>query len=107
MRGTSERPRLSVTRSHKHMTAQIVDDTTGKTLVAASTIDKELSGKLKYGGNQAAAQAVGKAIAQRAKAAGIAQVCFRSRSVQVPRPRGRVGDRRARGRIEFLVPFHP
>jgi large subunit ribosomal protein L18 len=76
VRGTPERPRLSVARSHKHMTAQIVDDTTGKTLVAASTIDKELSGKLKYGGNQAAAQAVGQAIAKRAKAAGIGQVCF-------------------------------
>jgi large subunit ribosomal protein L18 len=76
VRGTSERPRLSVARSHKNMTAQIVDDTTGKTLVSASTVDKELSGKLKYGGNQAAAQAVGKAIAERAKAAGIAQVCF-------------------------------
>jgi large subunit ribosomal protein L18 len=76
VRGTTERPRLSVARSHKNMTAQIIDDSTGRTLVAASTVDKELSGKLKYGGNQAAAQAVGQAIAKRAKAAGIAQVCF-------------------------------
>lgn len=76
VRGTPERPRLSVARSHKHMTAQLIDDTTGKTLAAASTIDKELSGKLKYGGNQAAAQAVGQAIAQKAKKAGIGQVCF-------------------------------
>jgi large subunit ribosomal protein L18 len=76
VRGTPERPRLSIARSHKHMTAQIIDDTSGKTLVSASTIDKELSSKLKYGGNQTAAQAVGKTIAQRAKAAGIEQVCF-------------------------------
>lgn len=76
LRGTPERPRLSVARSHKHMTVQIVDDTTGRTLVSASTTDKELSSKLKYGGNQAAAQVVGQVIAQRAKAAGIGQVCF-------------------------------
>jgi large subunit ribosomal protein L18 len=76
VRGTSQRPRLSVARSHKHIAAQIVDDELGKTLAAASSLDKQLSGKLKSGGNQDAAQAVGKAIAERAIAAGIKAVCF-------------------------------
>jgi large subunit ribosomal protein L18 len=76
LRGTSQRPRLSVARSHKHISVQIVDDETGKTLAAASSLDKKLSGKLKSGGNANAAQAVGKAIAERAIAAGIKAVCF-------------------------------
>jgi large subunit ribosomal protein L18 len=76
LRGTPERPRLSVMRSHKNMAVQIVDDIAGKTLVSASTVDKELARQVKYGGNQTAAQVVGKAIAERAKAAGIKQVCF-------------------------------
>jgi large subunit ribosomal protein L18 len=76
LRGTPERPRLCVARSHKHIAVQIVDDAIGKTLVAASSLDKGLSGKLKSGGNRAAAQAVGKAIAERAIAAGIKAVCF-------------------------------
>ena len=72
VRGTPERPRLCVTRSHKHITAQIIDDLAGKTLACASSRDQ----KLKYGGNQAAAQAVGKALAERAAKAGISAVCF-------------------------------
>src|SRR6185312_10057777 len=76
IRGTPERPRLSVVRSHKHISVQLIDDLTGKTLVAASSQDKKLSGKLKTGGNQDAAQAVGKAIAERAIAAGVKAVCF-------------------------------
>ena len=76
IRGTPERPRLSVVRSHKHISVQIVDDVAGKTLAAASSLDKKLSGKLKSGGNQTAAEAVGKAIAERAIAAGIKAVCF-------------------------------
>ena len=76
-RGTTERPRLCVTRSHKHISAQIIDDLAGKTLVSASSRDKQLSSKLKnYGGNQAAAQTVGKALADRATQAGITVVCF-------------------------------
>lgn len=58
------------------MEAQIIDDAVGKTLVAASTLDAELRGQVKYGGNKAAAQAVGKALAAKALAAGIKQVCF-------------------------------
>jgi large subunit ribosomal protein L18 len=55
---------------------QVIDDMNGKTLAAASSLDKQLSGSLKSGGNRTAAQAVGKAIAERAKAAGITAVCF-------------------------------
>jgi large subunit ribosomal protein L18 len=76
MRGTQDRPRLSVARSHKHISAQIIDDIEGKTLVSASTLEKDVGSSLKSGGNRTAAQAVGKAIAERAKAAGITAVCF-------------------------------
>jgi large subunit ribosomal protein L18 len=76
VRGTPERPRLCVFRTLKHMYAQVIDDQDGKTLVAASTVDKDLRPNLKNGGNKAAAQAVGKAIAEKAVAAGIKQVCF-------------------------------
>lgn len=75
-RGTQDRPRLCVSRSHKHISAQIIDDLEGKTLASASTRDKQLSAKLKYGGNSAAAQAVGKALAEKATKAGITAVAF-------------------------------
>ena len=76
IRGTGERPRLSVARSHKHISAQLIDDETGKTVASASSLDKKLSGKIKSGANQEAAQAVGKAIAERAIAAGVKAVAF-------------------------------
>ena len=75
-RGTGDRPRLCVTRSHRHIMAQVVDDLAGKTLASASTADKDLAKKLKYGGNASAAEAIGKAIAERAVKAGITQVSF-------------------------------
>jgi len=70
------RPRLSVFRSSKHIYAQIIDDARGATLVAASTLDKELRGAGKGGANRDAAAEVGKLIAARAKAAGITNVQF-------------------------------
>ena len=70
------RPRLSVFRSHKNFFAQIVEDGAGRTLVAASTRDKQLQEEVRYGGNKTAAVAVGKAIAQRALEAGIKEVVF-------------------------------
>jgi large subunit ribosomal protein L18 len=76
IRGTAERPRLTVFRSLKHTYAQVIDDSIGRTLVSASTLDKDLAGSLKYGGNIEAATAIGKAIAERALAAGIKQVAF-------------------------------
>ena len=80
--GSVTRPRLTVFRSHKHMYAQVIDDTVGRTLAAASTADKDLLGELKYGGNKTAAQTIGKAIAERALAAGIKQVAFDRGSCQ-------------------------
>ncbi|MBO2520876.1 MAG: 50S ribosomal protein L18 [Clostridia bacterium] len=74
--GTPERPRLSVYRSLKHMYAQIIDDVQGRTLVSASTLDKELRGKLTYTGNVEAAREVGRLLARRAKEAGIQAVVF-------------------------------
>ena len=70
------RPRLSVFRSHKNFFAQIIEDGAGRTLVAASTLDKQLCDQLRYGGNKTAAAAVGKVIAQRALEAGIKEVVF-------------------------------
>ena len=74
--GTPERPRLAVFRSDKHIYAQVIDDYAGRTLAAASSTHVDVRGDLKNGGNVEAAKRVGKAIAQRAKAAGIAQVAF-------------------------------
>jgi large subunit ribosomal protein L18 len=76
IRGTGDRPRLSVYRSHQNVSAQIIDDMSGKTLASASTLDTDFREKVKYGGNKGAAQAIGKAIAEKALAAGIKQVCF-------------------------------
>jgi large subunit ribosomal protein L18 len=76
LRGTPERPRLTIRRSHQHIYCQIVDDSVGKTLCAASSADSQLRGQLAYGGNCAAAVAVGKEIAQRARKLGITKVCF-------------------------------
>lgn len=74
--GTAERPRLNVFRSLKHIYAQIIDDTAGKTLVAASTNDKELKETLTNGGNVKAAAEVGKLVAKRALEKGIDTVVF-------------------------------
>ena len=74
--GTPERPRLSVYRSVGHIYTQIIEDGTGRTLVSASSVDKEVKKGLKGGGNIAAAKSVGKIIADRAKAAGIGKVVF-------------------------------
>ena len=75
-RAANNRPRLSVFRSSKHIYAQIIDDTAGHTLAAASSLDGGLKESLKSGADIAAASAVGKLIAERAKAAGIEQVVF-------------------------------
>jgi large subunit ribosomal protein L18 len=74
--GTTERPRLSVYRSLGHIYAQVIDDHSGKTLVSASSVDTDTKKNLKGGGNVAAAKVIGKAIAERAKAAGVTKVVF-------------------------------
>jgi large subunit ribosomal protein L18 len=73
LRGTAERPRLAVFRSVAHIYAQVIDDGAGATLVSASSVDK--GGKTK-GGNLAAATAIGKLVAERAKEKGIQKVVF-------------------------------
>lgn len=89
--GTAERPRLSVFRSDKHISVQVIDDMAGKTLVAASSAQAEVRGDLKNGGNLEAAKRVGKAIANKAVAAGIKAVAFDR------------GGRRYHGRIKALA----
>jgi len=74
--GTPERPRLNVFRSNKHIYAQVIDDTTGRTLVSASTMDRELRGRIKSGGNIEASLMVGELIARRAVEKGITKVVF-------------------------------
>ncbi len=74
--GTTERPRLAVFRSNDHMYAQIIDDTTGTTLVAANTLQKEVKDQCEKTNNVDAAAVVGKVIAERAKAKGIDTVVF-------------------------------
>ena len=70
------RPRLCVFRSSRHIYAQVIDDAAGRTLAAASTLDPSLKPSLKTGADADAAKAVGKLIAQRAKAAGVERVVF-------------------------------
>lgn len=76
VKGTTERPRLCVFRSLNHIYAQIIDDINGNTLVAASTIDAALKGKVAFAGNKEAAKAVGALIAQKALEKGIKAVVF-------------------------------
>ena len=74
VRGTPERPRLSVFRSSRHMAAQVIDDTAGVTLASASTLEPDL--RAASGGNVAAAAGVGTVVAERALGAGITAVVF-------------------------------
>ena len=74
--GTTQRPRLSVFRSARHIYAQVVDDTAGHTLAAASTIDKEVRGGSKFENKVDAAKFVGKLVGERALGKGIKEVVF-------------------------------
>ena len=76
IQGTTERPRLAVFRSEKHIYAQIIDDMTGTTLAAASTVEKEIASTVEATSNTNAAAAVGTAIAKKAAAKGIENVVF-------------------------------
>ena len=72
--GTTDRPRLAVFRSNKHISAQVIDDVSGRTLAAASSVEKDLKGSV--GGNRDAAKKVGQLLGERAKAAGVSKVVF-------------------------------
>jgi len=72
--GTAERPRLAVFRSNKHITAQVIDDRSGRTVAAASSLERDL--RAGPTGNRDAATAIGRLVAERAKAAGISRVVF-------------------------------
>ena len=74
--GTPERPRLCVYRSNKNISAQIIDDVNGTTLVSASSLDKELKAEIGYGGNKEAAKKVGQLVGKRAVEKGIETVVF-------------------------------
>ena len=74
--GTPGRPRLAVHRSLKHISAQIIDDVAGQTLVSASTLEPDVRSAVKSGGNRQAAEAVGKRLGEKARAKGIARVAF-------------------------------
>jgi large subunit ribosomal protein L18 len=74
--GNADRPRLCVFRSARHIVAQVIDDHAGRTLASAGSLDGEVKKQIKGGGNIAAAKVVGKAIAERAKAAGVERVVF-------------------------------
>jgi large subunit ribosomal protein L18 len=76
VRGAEKRLRLNVYRSLNHIYGQIVDDQSGRTLVSASTLDKEVRKTLKTGGNIEAAKAVGRILAARAKAASVTRLAF-------------------------------
>jgi len=76
IRGSADRPRLCVFRSHRNLACQIIDDNSGKTLLSIGTKDKDVRDSVKYGGNKAAAQQIGKLLAERAVAAGIKAVSF-------------------------------
>lgn len=76
MEGTQDRPRLSVFRSSKHIYAQVIDDTAGRTLVAASTMEKALKDKTDFENKISKAFYIGKLVAERAKGKGVSKVVF-------------------------------
>jgi large subunit ribosomal protein L18 len=75
VKGTAERPRLAVFRSNKHITAQVIDDRAGRTVAAASTVERDVR-QVGATGNKTAATTVGRLVAERAKAAGVQHVVF-------------------------------
>ncbi len=99
VRGTAERPRLAVFRSNRHITAQVIDDNTGKTLAAASSTEVDLrSGAT---GNKDSATKVGNLLAERAKAAGVSKVVFDRGGFQYHGRVAAVADAARKNGLEF------
>ena len=99
--GTSERPRLNVFRSLKHIHAQVIDDTRGHTLVAVSTLDHDVKADLADKAKIGQAEAVGTVLAERAKAAGITQVVFDRGGYQYHGRVKALADAARKGGLEF------
>jgi len=99
--GTTARPRLSVFRSHKNIYAQIIDDAEGRTLVAASSRDRDTQGQVAGGGNQQAADVVGTVLAARAVEAGITKVVFDRSGYPYHGRVQRLADAARKGGLEF------
>lgn len=97
--GTAERPRLAVFRSNKHISAQLIDDEEGRTLAAASTVEAALRSSAT--GNKAAAAAVGRLVAERAKAAGVSRVVFDRGGFRYHGRVAAVADAAREGGLEF------
>ena len=97
------RPRLSVFRSSRQIYAQVIDDEHGRTVAAASSLEKAMRESLKTGADVEAARRVGKEIAERAKKAGVDKVVFDRARLYVSRARQGAGGRRSRGRSGFLA----
>ena len=100
--GTAERPRLAVFRSNNHMYAQIIDDTVGNTLVAASTLQKDVKAELEKTNNVDAAAYLGKVIAEKAMAKGITEVVFDRGGFIYQGKNQSTGRRSKRSWVEFL-----
>ncbi len=105
LRGTADQPRLCLQRSLKHFACQVIDDSTGKTLLSASTRDKAVRGQVASGGNCDAAAKIGSLIAEKVTSAGIKTRQIGSWSRQVPRSDQSVCRSRPRGRIAVLEHF--
>ncbi len=99
--GTQERPRLTVYRSHKNIYAQLIDDVAGRTLVAASSMEKPLREQLPNGGNRAAAVAVGTTLAAKAGEAGIKKVVFDRNGYKYHGRIRELADAARKGGLEF------
>ncbi|HUA96026.1 MAG TPA: 50S ribosomal protein L18 [Acidimicrobiales bacterium] len=97
--GTAERPRLAVFRSGRHISAQVIDDSAGRTLAAAGTVEAALRGS--SGGNIAAATAVGRLVAERARAAGVDRVVFDRGGYRYHGRVAAVADAARQGGLEF------
>ena len=97
--GTPDRPRLAVFRSLKHIYAQVIDDTAGRTLVAASSFD--VRAEVARGGDRQAAAAVGRTLAERASQVGVKKVCFDRRSYKFHGRIKELADAARAGGLEF------
>ncbi len=102
VKGTAERPRLCVNRTLKHIHAQLIDDVSGATLAAASTVQKDVAGALSGGtGNREAAKTVGRIIAERAKAAGVESAVFDRNGMKYHGAIKELADAARAGGLEF------